>query len=230
MFSGVNAACVPYAPGNNAHNSGNGYWMATDQSHVYTFGAAHFYGDPSHAAPQQAVDRRRGDARTTSGYWLLGLDGGIFTFGDAKFYGSTGGRHLNQPINGMERTVDDQGYWLVAVRRRHLHLRRREVLRLDRRQAPEPARARHGAHGVGQGLLAVRPRRRRVHASATRSSTARPAACTSRRRSSRCSARTTATATGCSPRTGTVYRFGDAGSFGGIAGCTQLRRREAVCS
>ena len=39
MFNGVRAACVPYAPGNNAHNSGNGYWMATDQSHVYTFGA-----------------------------------------------------------------------------------------------------------------------------------------------------------------------------------------------
>ena len=45
VYNGVNAACVPYAPGNNAQNSGNGYWVATDQSHVYTFGAAHYYGD-----------------------------------------------------------------------------------------------------------------------------------------------------------------------------------------
>ena len=40
-----NAACLPYSPGNNAHNSGNGYWVATDESHVYTFGDAHYYGD-----------------------------------------------------------------------------------------------------------------------------------------------------------------------------------------
>jgi len=41
----VNAACVPYAPGNNAHSSGRGYWMATDASHVYTFGSARYFGD-----------------------------------------------------------------------------------------------------------------------------------------------------------------------------------------
>ena len=38
----------------------------------------------------------------------------MFTFGHAKFFGSTGARHLNQPINGMQRTADDGGYWLVA--------------------------------------------------------------------------------------------------------------------
>ena len=51
---------------------------------------------------------------TGKGYWLLGLDGGIFTFGGAKFHGSTGAMHLNQPINGMERTSNNNGYWLVA--------------------------------------------------------------------------------------------------------------------
>src|SRR5207302_182019 len=44
----------------------------------------------------------------------LGQDGGIFTYGAAKFHGSTGGMRLNQPINGMERTLNDKGYWLVA--------------------------------------------------------------------------------------------------------------------
>ena len=113
VFNGVNAACVPYAPGNNAHNSGKGYWMATDESHVYTFGSNRFYGDTSTAHLNQPLIG--GEATSTgNGYWLLGTDGGIFTFGGAKFFGSTGNRHLNQPINGMERSQDDRGYWLVA--------------------------------------------------------------------------------------------------------------------
>jgi hypothetical protein len=49
-----------------------------------------------------------------AGYWLVANDGGIFTFGNAHFYGSTGGMHLNQPINGMARTASGRGYWLVA--------------------------------------------------------------------------------------------------------------------
>jgi ribosomal protein L24E len=49
-----------------------------------------------------------------AGYWLVANDGGIFSFGNAKFYGSTGGMHLNQPINGMARTHSGHGYWLVA--------------------------------------------------------------------------------------------------------------------
>jgi hypothetical protein len=113
VFNGVNAACVPYAPGNNAHSSGKGYWMATDRSHVYTFGKARHFGDTASRKLNQPLIG--GDARSDGrGYWLLGLDGGIFTFGKAKFYGSTGGRRLNQPINGMERTRDSRGYWLVA--------------------------------------------------------------------------------------------------------------------
>jgi hypothetical protein len=49
-----------------------------------------------------------------AGYWLVANDGGIFTFGNARYYGSTGGMHLNQPINGMARTSSGRGYWLVA--------------------------------------------------------------------------------------------------------------------
>ena len=113
VFNGVNAACVPYAPGNNAHNSGTGYWMATDQSHVYTFGSNHFYGDTSTSHLNQPLIG--GEATSSAdGYWLLGTDGGIFTFGDAKFYGSTGAMHLNQPVLGMERTASGKGYWLFA--------------------------------------------------------------------------------------------------------------------
>ena len=113
VFNGVNAACVPYAPGNNLHNSGNGYWVATDRSHVYTFGTAHYYGDTASMRLNRPLIGGE-SVSTGKGYWLLALDGGIFTFGAARFHGSTGGMHLNQPINGMERTRDDRGYWLVA--------------------------------------------------------------------------------------------------------------------
>ena len=113
VFAGVRAACVPYAPGNNSQNSGTGYWMATDQSHVYTFGSANYFGDPGSLHLNKPLIG--GESMSTgTGYWLLGLDGGVFTFGHAKFYGSTGARRLNQPINGMQRTADDGGYWLVA--------------------------------------------------------------------------------------------------------------------
>ena len=61
------------------------------------------------------------------------------------FYGSTGAIHLNQPIVGMAATPSGHGYWLVATRRRDLRVRRRAVLRLDRRDPPEPADRRHGA-------------------------------------------------------------------------------------
>jgi len=113
IFNGVRAACVPYAPGNNSQTSGTGYWMATDKSHVYTFGTAKYYGDPARMRLNKPLIG--GESMSTgAGYWLLGLDGGIFTFGAAKFHGSTGAMHLNQPINGMERTSDNRGYWLVA--------------------------------------------------------------------------------------------------------------------
>ena len=49
-----------------------------------------------------------------AGYWLVAGDGGIFSYGNARYYGSTGGMHLNQPINGMARTALGRGYWLVA--------------------------------------------------------------------------------------------------------------------
>ena len=55
-----------------------------------------------------------GEAHAGHGYYLCGSDGAVFAFGDARFYGSMGGKHLNQPIVGMARTLTRKGYWLVA--------------------------------------------------------------------------------------------------------------------
>ena len=70
--------------------------------------------------------------RPGKGYWFVAADGGIFTFGDAQFYGSMGGTVLNKPIVGMAATPTGQGLLVRGRRRRHLHLRRRPVLRIGR--------------------------------------------------------------------------------------------------
>ena len=70
-------------------------------------------------------------------------------------------------------------------RRRHLHVRQRALLRLDRRHAPQRPRARPRDDRQRQGLLVRRLPTAACSRSATRTSTARPATCTSRRRSCR---------------------------------------------
>ena len=76
------------------------------------------------------------------GYWLVASDGGIFAFGDAGFYGSTGGMPLNRPIVGMATDPDGPRLLAGGLRRRHLHLRGRRLLRLGRR--PRSGRTHRG--------------------------------------------------------------------------------------
>ena len=120
-----------------------GYYQFTAQGRVDTFGDAASYGDPSDGHLNKPIV---GMAATgdDGGYWLVASDGGIFNYGDADFFGSTGGIHLNKPIVGMAATPDDGGYWLVASDGGIFSLRRRHVLRFDRRHPSEPAHRRHG--------------------------------------------------------------------------------------
>ena len=67
------------------------------------------------------------------GYWNVASDGGLFAFGNASFYGSMGGQHLNRPVVGMAATRDGQRLLGGGLRRWALRLRRRPLLRLDRR-------------------------------------------------------------------------------------------------
>ncbi|MFT7647421.1 MAG: hypothetical protein ACI8Y4_002170 [Candidatus Poriferisodalaceae bacterium] len=93
--------------------SGAGYWMASADGGVFTFGDAAFYGSMGSTTLSRPVVAI---AATPSGrgYWLIASDGGIFTFGDATYHGSTGAIQLNQPIVGMAPTASGNGYWLVA--------------------------------------------------------------------------------------------------------------------
>ena len=63
---------------------------------------------------------------------------------------------LNQPIVGMAATPTRQGLLAGRQRRRHLQLRRRPLLRLDRRHPPQPTDRRHGERADdGDGYLLV---------------------------------------------------------------------------
>ncbi|MGQ0824203.1 MAG: hypothetical protein ACT4OX_04065 [Actinomycetota bacterium] len=112
VLNGARAECLPYFPGSNDLKSGNGYWVATSDGGVYSFGTALFRGSMGGQHLNGPIINA--EARTDgAGYWLMGSDGGVFSF-NTPFHGSMGGQRLNQPVNGMEVTNDNGGYWLVA--------------------------------------------------------------------------------------------------------------------
>ena len=131
-----------------------GYYQVDSAGKVAHMGDAAFYGDVggSHLNKPIVGMAATGD---DGGYWLVASDGGIFNYGDAQFYGSTGALHLNKPIVGMAATPDGGGLLARRLRRRHLLLRRRPVLRLDRRHPPQQAHRRHGGHARREGYWLV---------------------------------------------------------------------------
>ena len=122
--------------------TGGGYWEVASDGGIFAFGNAQFYGSMG-GKPLNAPIVGMAATPTGRGYWEVASDGGLFAFGDAQFYGSMGGQPLNAPIVGIAATPTGGGYWEVASDGGHLRLRRRPVLRLDGRQAPQRADRRH---------------------------------------------------------------------------------------
>jgi hypothetical protein len=91
---------------------GTGYWLASSEGRIASFGSAVHHGNVP------VIDQRRpivGIGSTPgNGYVVAATDGSVFTFGDAPFVGSMGGKPLNQPIVGLAVTPSGRGYWLVA--------------------------------------------------------------------------------------------------------------------
>jgi peptidoglycan hydrolase-like protein with peptidoglycan-binding domain len=90
-----------------------GYWLASDDGAVYSYGAAPFFGSLAANRPAHPIV---GIAAPPSGagYWLAAEDGGVFAFGAAPFAGSLGGRPLGSPIAAIAATPSGGGYWLAA--------------------------------------------------------------------------------------------------------------------
>ena len=63
------------------------------------------------------------------GYREAGSDGGVFSFGNARFHGSTAAC-ASMPRSSAWPPPRTAVYWLVRLRRRHLQLRGRAVVRL----------------------------------------------------------------------------------------------------
>ena len=111
---------------------GKGYWLVASDGGIFTYGDARFFGSTGGIHLNQPIV---GMAATPDGkgYWLVASDGGIFAYGDARFYGSTGGISAEPAHRGHGGHARRQGLLAGGLRRRHLRLRRRPVLRLDGR-------------------------------------------------------------------------------------------------
>ena len=110
-----------------------------------------------------------------AGYWLFADDGSVYGFGASQYHGGMHGQFLAAPIVGMSSTPSGRGYWMVAGDGGIFSFGDARFFGSTggmRLNAPvlgmTPTRS-------GQRLLALRARRRRSSASATRGSSDRPA-------------------------------------------------------
>ena len=116
---------------------GLGYWLVASDGGVFTFGDATFYGSTGAIHLNQPIV---GMSATPDGlgYWLVASDGGVFTYGDATVLRIDRCHPPEQAHRRHGAHARRQGLLAGGLRRRHLHLRRRHVLRNARRG---PARA-----------------------------------------------------------------------------------------
>ena len=136
---------------------GQGYWLVASDGGIFAFGdAALLRLDRRHDA-EQADRRHGGHARRTgaTGWWppTAASSPSATPPSTARPAACT----LNKPIVGMAATPDGAGYWLVGLRWWHLRLRRRPVLRVDRRHSAEHSRSsawRRPPTGAGYWLVA----------------------------------------------------------------------------
>ena len=151
----LNAPIVAMAP----TPDGAGYWLVASDGGIFAYGDATFYGSTGSLPLVKPIV---GMASTIDGlgYWLVASDGGIFTYGDANFYGSTGGLPLQRADRGDDDGSRRRRLLARGVRRRHLQLRRCQLLRVDRRHALERTGRRYGSHRRRPGLLDGRAGRR----------------------------------------------------------------------
>ena len=139
-----------------------GYDMAASDGGVFNFGNLPFCGSEG-GRPLNRPVVGMAATRDGGGYWLVASDGGIFTYGDAGFYGSAATLPLSRPVVGHGGDCRQRRLLAGGQRRRHLHLRRRALLRLRRRLPLNQPIVGHGPHARRRWLLAGGQRWRHLH-------------------------------------------------------------------
>ena len=124
----LNRPIVDMVPSRDRH----GYWMVASDGGIFSYGDTRFFGSTGDITLNKPIVGLS-PTNDQGGYWMVASDGGIFSYGNANFYGSTGSITLNKPIVAMSADPGRQGVLAGGVRRRGLLLRRRRLLRVDRR-------------------------------------------------------------------------------------------------
>ncbi|HVW33984.1 MAG TPA: hypothetical protein VHL53_15725 [Acidimicrobiia bacterium] len=106
-------------PASAAGRTEGGYWMVTQDGHIYGFGGATKLGESvAQTVPRVDVE----PTPSGNGYWILGSNGSINEFGDAHWLGSGTVTTLapGESFVSMSATPDGEGYWLFTSRGRVL--------------------------------------------------------------------------------------------------------------
>jgi hypothetical protein len=92
--------------------SGQGYWIATNNGNVYSFGDAPYLGAPGTQRSLVTSAVRTPDG---GGYWILLADGTVYNYGDAEYLGGASGLGGFNPAAAIYATADGGGYWLASA-------------------------------------------------------------------------------------------------------------------
>ena len=163
-FYGSAGALTLNAPivGMAATSDGKGYWLVASDGGIFNYGDAAFFGSRG-GQPLNAPIVGMAATPDGGGYWLVASDGGIFAYGNAGFAGSAGAPDAQRARRGHGGHARRGRLLAGGLRRRHLRLRRRRLLRLHRLAAAERAHRGHGGGARRRRLLAGRLRRGRLH-------------------------------------------------------------------
>ena len=141
--------------------SGKGYWLLNTRGEILRFGDAGAYGHAGSlrlGAPMVAIAR----TPTGKGYWLVSADGSVYAFGDAKYRGGTYRRSF-APFMGIAWSARPATAIGSSPRSDKCSTSATRHARVGGRG--KAAASDHGDRRDqdGQGLLAQRRRRWRVH-------------------------------------------------------------------
>ena len=138
----------------DAYTPAQGYWSVASDGGIFNYGPTSSFqgsmGGQHLNAPMVGMAATPGGG----GYWEVASDGGIFSFGNAGLPRFDREPAPQQADRGNGDHARRGGLLAGGLRRRHLQLRRRQLLRLGRIDPPQQAHRRHGGHAGRPRLLA----------------------------------------------------------------------------